>query len=515
MTKNFLAVDYGGSSGRGILGSFDGEILSLKEVHRFENYFVKQNGVYFWDVYRLFHELQNAVKKAGSECGRRGLTALGIDTWGTDYGLLDHNGQLLGNVRCMRNADGRAVKKVTEIVGEKELFYRTGIQTIPGNTLFQLYERLERRDPALLHAEKMLMLPDLLGYFLTGSQMEEYTMATTSMCYDPQSKTWDYGLLNKLGIPEKIFAPVVYPGEYRIPVIGELQEDMGVEGLQYIVTGTHDTASAVAAIPLEEQELFCSSGTWSLFGMESDIVWNTEAVRVENFSNEGTIDGKIRLLKNIMGMWLIQECAREWRDQGICLSWEQIVKEASKVPAFESLVDTELPELYNAGRMVGKIQDYCRRTKQKVPESTGEIARCIYQSIALRYRVTMEQLMKITGKNFRALRIVGGGCKNDLLNQFAANALGIPVYCGPAEGACVGNILTQCIAEREAADIKELREIVKRSFEVKCFLPREESLWQEGYEKYCGLIGRKQAMQQTKRERDRKNYENADRETIL
>lgn len=490
-TKKFLAMDYGGSTGRGILGEFDGEQLTLKEIHRFENYFVNQNGMYFWDVYRLFYELQNAVKAVRRQYGREVLTSFGIDTWGTDYGLLDKNGQLLGNVRCMRNADGIAVKEVTEQIGAGKLFTRTGLQTIPGNTIFQLYERLKKKDPALMQADKMLMLSDLLGYFMTGNKVEDYTMATTSMCYSHSEKDWDYRLIRKLGIPEQIFAQIVYPAVETVSVLPQMQETMGTRNLSYVTVGTHDTASAVAAAPLETDELFCSSGTWSLFGMESDRVWNSDAVREENFSNEGTVDGKIRLLKNIMGMWLIQECEREWRDAGHTYSWGQIVAEAKQVPAFKSLLDTEIPDLYNAGHMIEKIQNYCRITEQKVPETVGEIARCIYESVALRYRVTMEQLQRITGKKFKALRIVGGGCQNELLDQFAANALGIPVYCGPVEGACVGNILTQCKAVRELSDWQEIRSVVKNSFDTKTFLPREENLWMEGYDKYCRLIRRK------------------------
>lgn len=485
-----LAMDFGGSTGRGIIGAFDGEKLQIREIHRFENYFVNQNGTYFWDVYRLFHEIVNSIKSARKEYGSKGLKSVGIDTWGTDYGLLDQNGQLLGNVRCMRNADGAAVRKVLEIIGEKELFSRTGIQTIPGNTIFQLYERAEKKDPALLYADKLLMLPDLLGYFLTGDIREEYTMATTSMCFSVIEKTWDYEILRKLGIPEKIFAPVCYPGERKQPILTELQEAMGTEGTGYIQTGTHDTASAVAAAPLGKDELFCSSGTWSLFGMESENEWVTEEARKANFSNEGTVDGKIRLLKNIMGMWLIQECAREWKERGIILSWSQIVMEAAKIREFESFLDTEQDEFYNAGHMVQKIQQYCRKTGQKVPVSPGEVGRCIYQSIAMQYRFTRDQLERITGRKFRSLRIVGGGCQNQMLNQFAANVLDIPVYCGPVEAASVGNILIQYIADGKIGGLRELRSVVKDSFEMKCFLPDETSRWEEGYQKYCEVTGK-------------------------
>lgn len=492
LTTNCLAMDFGGSSGRGVLGAFDGERLSIQEVHRFDNYFVNYNGTYYWDVFRLYHKILNTVQIAETTGIRGSLASIGIDTWGTDYGLLDRNGQLLGGVRCMRNADSRIVQEVSDFIGAEELFSRTALQTIPGNTIFQLYERVKERDGALEGANRMLMLPDLMGYFLTGTMLEEYTMVTTSMCYSHTKKNWDFELLQKLNIPPELFCAIHYAGREIFPVWKDLQDELGIAGLSYIPVATHDTASAVVAAPLEKDELFCSSGTWSLFGMESESVWNNEKVRIANFSNEGTADGKIRLLKNIMGMWLIQECAREWRKKGMWLDWPAIVAEAQKVPLFESFLDTEQPELYNAGHMIEKIQAYCRRTGQKIPFEVGEIACCIYQSIAMQYRYTRDQLEQITGKKFRALRIVGGGCKNELLNQFTANVLGIPVYCGPVEAASMGNLLMQYMAAGEVKDFSELREIVKKSDTFKAFFPMEKNCWEDAYQKYCNITGKGQ-----------------------
>lgn len=488
-TWNGLAMDFGGSSGRGILGKFNGEQLSMKEVHRFENYYVNQNGTYYWDVYRLYHETMCAITKVFRMDGKS-LCSIGLDTWGTDYGLIDRNGQLLGNVRCMRNADYAVAEEVMRILGDAEVFLRTGIQTIPGNTLFQLYERIKRADTAVQYADKLLMLPNLLGYFLTGNVIEEYTMATTSMCFSHKIKNWDFELLKKLHIPKHLFATIHYAGCEKLALRQELQSELGTSGLHYVPVATHDTASAVAATPLVGNELFCSSGTWSLLGMESDEVHNSEKVRNANFSNEGTADGKIRLLKNIMGMWLIQECNREWRKAGVELSWFRIVELAAEIPLFESFVDTEQPEFYNAGNMINKIQNYCRRTNQKVPVELGEIACCIYQSIAMQYRFTRDQLEEITGKRFNALRITGGGCKNVMLDQFAADVLGIPVYCGPVEAASAGNLLIQCIAEGEVKNFEELREIVKHSTVFEEYIPKEQKKWQEGYQKYCVVTGR-------------------------
>lgn len=490
--KNLLAMDLGGSTGRGILGQFDGERLQLREVHRFSNYFIDQNGTYFWDVYRLFHEILFSIKKVKKIHGDIGLSSIGIDTWGTDYGLLDRNGQLLGNVRCMRNADGRAVREVLDILGDSEIFAATGLQTIPGNTVFQLYERMKKEDPALLHADKMLMLPDLLGYFLTGIKREEYTMATTSMCFNPIQKNWDYSLIEKLCLPQHIFADICYAGKQKDYVLADLMNETGTKGLQYISVGTHDTASAVAATPLKMDELFCSSGTWSLFGIETEEAVITREAELENFSNEGTVDGRFRLLKNIMGMWLIQECMREWQNLGHALTWNGIVHLAAEAAPFESFLDTESPELYNAGDMVGKIRSYCAGTGQKIPDSIGEIARCIYQSIAMRYRLTMEQLNRITKRTFKALRIVGGGSRNRMLNQFAANVLNLPVVSGPVEAASIGNVLMQSIAHGDLSNLAELRSVVTASFEMEEFYPKDTGIWEEAYIKYCEVISKKE-----------------------
>lgn len=479
---SYLAMDYGASSGRGILGHFDGTRIVLEEVHRFENYFVDQNGTFYWDVFRLFHEMRVAIEKASRRAP--GLRSVGIDTWGTDYGLLDKNGQLIGNPRCMRNADGSVVARCREKISIRELFDRTGIQMIYGNTVFQLYERVLAGDPALENGACMLMMPDLLAYMLTGERFNEYTMASTSMLYNVHTRSWDLEVARRLGIPETIFGQILLPGSRRFPVRKALCADMNIPELEYVPVGSHDTASAVAAIPLEADVAFCSSGTWSIFGIASDTPVLSEQAYEANFSNEGTVDGKIRLLKNIMGMWILQQCAAQWKKQGLTLSWDEIVAEAEKAPPFRSFINLEEPEFYCAGDMVSRIQDYCRRTHQPVPETVGEIARCAYESLAMRYRYTIGQLEEITGRPMKALHIVGGGCKNRLLNQFAANAIGRPVYAGPVESACVGNILMQAYAYGEIKNLAHLRQVVRNSFPVETYLPEDPSPWQAAYSRY-------------------------------
>lgn len=487
-TANFFAMDFGASTGRGIMGSFDGKHLKLDEVHRFKNYFVDLNGTYYWDILRMYHETKKSVRLGVKKAGLGSVLSIGIDTWGTDYALLDKNGQLLGNSRCMRNADGRGVREVYRVIPPWEMFQRTGIQTIYGNTVFQLYERLLSQDTALEHADRMLMLPDMLAYFFTGEKVQEYTMATTSMLYSPYKKDWDRELIRKLGLPEKIFPEIIESGHRQIPLLGAVLEELGERGLTYVPVGTHDTASAVASIPLKEDEVFCSSGTWSLFGIESrEHVITEESYRLK-FSNEGTVDGHIRLLKNIMGMWVVQQCMEEWQDEGKTLTWDQVVWEAEKARPFRSIVDFDMPVFFNAGRMRVKIRDYCQATGQPIPETVGEIARCVYESLALKYRKTFLELEQITGRKLKALRIVGGGSSNRMLNQMAADAICRPVYAGPAEGACIGNILVQCMARREVKDLREARDIVKGSFEAECYEPRDKEAWDTAYGRYCSLI---------------------------
>ncbi len=480
--KKYLAMDYGASSGRGILGHFDGKRITLQEVHRFRNYFVDQNGTFYWDVFRLFYEMLIAIEKAGRL--NPDLQSVGIDSWGTDFGLLDSNGQLLGNVRCMRNADGSVVEQCKKKVSLKELYKRTGIQTIFGNTIFQLYERTLISDPALKNAERMLMLPDLLAYFLTGDRHNEYTIATTSMLYNVNTRFWDLEVAEKLDIPRKIFGEIIMPGQNCFHVRSSLLVDTGIMSLKYVPVGTHDTASAVAAIPLQEDIAFCSSGTWSILGIELENAIISERAFIENFSNEGTVDGKIRLLKNIMGMWVLQQCIMQWRKQGLNLNWDQIVYEASNAKPFVSFINLEEPEFYRSGNMVARIQKFCQRTNQTVPKTVAEISRCVYESLAMQYRYTIEQLERITGKQVKHLHIVGGGCNNKMLNQFAANAIGRLVYSGPVESASIGNILMQAYAFNELNTLAELRQVVKDSFELDVYEPMDVTCWKGAYQKY-------------------------------
>ena len=484
---NLLAFDLGASNGRAILGQFDGDKIVMKELHRFENNYIEMNGVFYWDLPYLYNQLKLGLL-AFKNGGYGDLDCFGIDTWGVDYGLLDKNGHLLGNPRSYRFAVDADMHRVWETVPFETLFERTGIATMNFNTVYQLARRKAEGDVALEVAEEMLMLPDLLGYFLTGVKKNEYSNVTTGMLYNPTTKDWDWETIRALGLPEKIFGEIDHAGEVRGCLRPEICEELGINAAAYASVGTHDTASAVAAIPGTGSFAFCSSGTWSLFGVETDKPILTPEVRDSNFSNEGTIQGGFRPLKNIMGMWLIQECRRDWIKNGINLSWPEIVKEAEKVEPFRSIIDPDYGEFFAGGNMEKKIQAFCERTNQPIPTTVGEVARCIYESLALKYRWALERLEEIKGQRIDTLNIVGGGCNNKMLDQMAADSLNRPVITGPVEGAAIGNLLAQAMAMGAVKDMDDLRRVVRNSEDVNEFTPNHTPEWEAAYQKLLSLM---------------------------
>ena len=484
--RNLLAFDLGASNGRAILGQFDGERLSMRELHRFENNYVEMNGVPYWDIPYLYNQLkQGFLAFRNANVGE--LDCFGIDAWGVDYGLLDKNGHLLSNPRAYRCAQDADMQPVFDRVPFETIFRRTGIAAQNYNTLFQLARRQREEDAALQAAEKLLLTPDLLGYLFTGEAKSEYTQTTTTMLFNPSTGAWDWKTIDALGLPRKLFPEIDRAGSRRGLLRKELAEELGINQASFAAVGTHDTASAVAATPGTGSFAFCSSGTWSLFGVETDEPILTDAVRDANFSNEGTIQGGFRPLKNIMGLWLIQECQREWQKAGVCLSWSDIVLEAQKAEPFRSVIDPDYGAFFSGGRMAERIQNFCRETNQPVPETIGQIARCIYESLALKYRWTLERLEAIKGERIDSLNIVGGGCRNGLLNQFAADSIDRPVIAGPVEGAAIGNLLTQAIALGDVKSIAQMRIIVRASEKVETYIPNHTTGWDSAYDRmmYC------------------------------
>ena len=485
--KNLLAFDLGASNGRAILGQLENDRLTMRELHRFENNYIVRDGVFQWDLPYLLDNLKQGLA-AFRDANVGSLDCFGIDTWGVDYGLLEENGQLVANPRAYRYAVDADMEAAWETVDFPTQFRRTGIAALNFNTVYQLYRRKREGEPELQKAATLLLMPDLLGYLLTGEIKSEYTNVTTTMLYNPTTRDWDWETIRALGLPEHIFTEIDRAGQLRGCLRADLAEEIGINRAAFAAVGTHDTASAVAAIPGSGNFAFCSSGTWSLFGVETDKPILTDAVRNANFSNEGTIQGGFRPLKNIMGLWLIQECRRDWERQGRKYGWNEIVIEAQSAEPFRSVIDPDYGEFFAGGDMVRKIQDFCRRTEQPVPETVGQIARCIYESLALKYRWAMERLEEIKGEPLAQLNIVGGGIQNKLLNQMAADSIGRPVVTGPVEGAAMGNLLAQAMALGEVRDLEHLRQIVRNSEHVETYMPNHFAQWESAYQKLLALL---------------------------
>ena len=486
--RNLLAFDLGASNGRAILGQFDGEKITMTELHRFENNYVEMNGVYYWDTPYLYSQLKQGLLKF-KQGGYGDLDSFGIDTWGVDYGLLDRNGQLAGLPRSYRLGTQEDIDAVTEKIPAETLYSRTGIDTsLTFNTLYQLYRRVREEDSALLTADTMLLTPDLLGYFLTGAKGTEYTIATTTQLYNPTTQDWDWETIETLGIPKHIFTKIDQTGTIRGHLRPELCQELDLNPAAFVAVGSHDTASAVAAIPGTGSFAFCSSGTWSLFGAEMDKPDLSIDAAKAGFSNEGTIQGTYRPLRTIIGMWIIQECRRDWIKNGINISWDGVVQEAQKAEPLRSIINPDSPEFYAGGNMEKKIQEFCRKTGQPVPETIGQVARCVYESLALKYRHALEGLEKMKGQRIDSQNIVGGPINNRFLDQLIADSLDRTVVTGPVEGAAIGNLLTQAMALGDIRDLEHLRQVVRNSEAVETWTPNHTAAWEAAYQKLLSFL---------------------------
>ena len=483
-----LAIDLGASSGRGIVGSFDGEKLTLRENHRFSNDPMYVNGRFTWDILRIYFEIKNSITKTVIDGDD--IASMGIDTWGVDYGMVDKNGRLMANPIHYRDTRTENVTDyVKGFVSPEEIYNITGIQAIDFNTLNQL--AVEKRDNAegFDRADKILFIPDLLNYFLTGKMATEYTIASTGMLLDANSRKISSELIAKLGIPESKFAPMVEPGTNLGALLPSITDEVGKNRIQVYTTASHDTASAVIAVPATGKDfIYISSGTWSLMGAELDAPLINDATRAANFTNEGGAQGTIRFLKNIMGLWIIQESRRQWKREGKDYSFAQMEAWAKECTPFRSLINVDYKTFNTPGNMPEKIRDYCRMTGQPVPETVGEVVRCIYESLALKYRYTVDTIVKLQGKPANMINVVGGGTKDKFLSQMTADACGIPVCAGPEEATAIGNLVMQAIAQGEIKDLAQAREVVANSFEMKHYQPcTEREAWDEAYERFCKL----------------------------
>lgn len=489
---NLLAFDLGASNGRAMLARFDGERIRLSELHRFENPMCEDGAAHRWDADFLTQQLKHGFVACREETDGQ-IDCFGIDTWGVDFGLLDKNGSLIENPRCYRDATDEEMLASWEIISKREMFERTGIAAMNFNTAYQLFRRVRENDPALERAKTLLLMPDLLGYFFTGEKKSEYTNVTTTNLYSASAKDWDFELIERLGIPKGIFTQIDRAGTLRGRLTEQMAQELGVSRVPFAAVGTHDTASAVAAIPGGGSFAFCSSGTWSLFGIETDRPLLDEAVYESNFSNEGTVQGGFRPLKNIMGQWIMQECRREWMREGTCYSWKEIDALTAQTKPFASLIDPDDAPFFSAGDMCEKIARYCEKTGQIPPETPGEFARCVYESLALKYRWALEWLEQMKGARIDTLNITGGGIGNKLLCQMTADALDRRVIAGPAEGSAMGNALLQLIALGELRDIAEARDVVRRSVEPCIYEPKHTQVWEDAYKRLLGYMEMKQA----------------------
>jgi len=486
--KTYLAVDLGAGSGRVLAGRFDGRTIELDEVHRFDNTPVSLPGGSHWNLTALFQHILDGLKIAGERYGDS-LVSLGIDTWGVDYTLLDKNGDILGLPYQYRDkrTDGM-MDAVFKRVPRRAVYEATGIQFMFFNTIYQLMAEREHGNPALYIAEDLLFTPDLLGYWLTGEKVRERSIASTSQLYNPRTRDWDYGLIEKLGLPKRLFKRIADPGDKLGSLRDSIRNAIGLDALDVVIVAGHDTASAVAAVPsTSATPAYLSSGTWSLMGLELPEPVITDQSYEDAFTNEIGVNQTVRFLKNICGLWLIQESKRTWAEQGEDIAYRDMAGLAAAEAPFRSLIDPDDPCFVEAGGMPERIRAYCRDTGQPVPESPGQIIRCIYESLALRYAGVWERLTKYAGETPDTLHIVGGGCQDALLNQFAANALGIPVAAGPVEATGLGNLLVQMMSDGAIRSLEEGRGIIAESHPVTRYEPKDTEAWNEAKPRFAAL----------------------------
>lgn len=487
--KKILSFDFGASSGRAMLAEYSDGKINMQEIHRFSNDTVTVNGTMYWDILRLFFEIKTGITKAVNSGG---FDAIGIDTWGVDFGLIDKRGKLIGNPVHYRDTRTEGMLEETfKTVSQDEIYSRTGIQCMRINTLYQLMYLKNHEPEQLDSAEKMLMIPDLFAYMLTGEIKEEATIASTSNLFNPYKKDWDRELIKKLGLPVHIFADVIKPGEVYGMLSDEICEELGCKKVPVVAACGHDTASAVVATPSETDDfVYISCGTWSLFGIESkDPILTSQAAEL-NFTNEGGYDGTIRFLKNIMGLWLIQESRRQWKREGDNVGFDQLEKEALGAEPFKCFIDVDDPAFETAGNLPKRVVEFCRRTGQYVPQNRGEIMRCIYQSLAMKYKHTFNKLAEMSSKEYHRINILGGGIKDKLLCQMASDACNVQVLAGPSEATVMGNIAVVLAALGELNGLSEIRRAVSNSTELKEYTPKDNAAWEKAYADFVKILNK-------------------------
>jgi rhamnulokinase len=482
---NLAAVDLGASGGRVILVRFDGDRLTLEEAHRFPNGPVRVQDHLYWDALRLFDDIKTGLGRAGQMAA---LSSLGLDTWGVDFALLDLEDSLVGNPFHYRDPHtNNIMPQVFDVLNRDAIFERTGLQFIQFNSLFQLYAM--RGSAALRSARIFLMMPDLFNFWLTGRKANEYSAATTTQFYNPRLKGYDLDLLASLGLPTDMYPPIVPPGTVLGPLSPAVANEIDLGDVPVIAPACHDTGSAVAAVPIKNPKAaYISSGTWSLVGVEVQDPVITPECLAHNFTNEGGVYGTVRLLKNIAGMWLVQECRRSWANEGSGYTWDEMIRLASEATPFGPLVDPDHHDFLNPPDMPSAIRSACKQSGQPVPGSHATILRCIFESLALKYRRVITCLESLLGNDLEVIHIIGGGSRNKLLCQLTADATGKLVVAGPVEATAIGNALVQAISLGYLASLAEGRTLIARSFPLKTYEPRHVGGWDEAYERSGTLL---------------------------
>ncbi len=479
--NHFLAFDLGASSGRAILGKLSNGKLELTEIHRFKNQMSLIHGKYFWNIFNLFDELKTGLKKCVADYNIQ-PDSIGIDTWGVDYSLVTEEGQLIGLPFAYRDhRTDNAMEDFFKIMPKDRVYFLSGIQFMQFNTLFQLFASVKENFSLLKIAESLLFMPDTLNYLFTGIKKNEYTISSTSQLLKPGKPEWEEKLFAAANIPLQLMGDIVQPGDVIGEILPEVMAETGSAAIPCVAVASHDTASAIASVPAEGGNwAYLSSGTWSLLGVESNVPLVSEQALDMNFTNEGGVNGTTRFLKNIMGMWLIQECKRIW-DEEKELGWQEIVDLCNQTEPFKSLINPDDPVFLNPGNMPGAIRDYCKKTEQPIPETKGEIARCIYDSLVLKYKYTIKQIEKVTGNKIERLHIIGGGAHNTMMNQLTADAIGITVFAGPTEATAIGNLMMQAKGKGAVKSLSEIRGIIRNSFEVTEYKPSPKLDWETAY----------------------------------
>jgi len=487
-SKTYLAFDFGAESGRAVLGHVQGDILTTEEVHRFPNEPVEYSSSLHWDMPRLWFEACRAL----SQVQQRKLAGIGVDAWGVDYALLGEQGELLQNPYHYRDRRTEGVmEEVFRHIPKEEIYCATGIQFMPINTLYQLYAAQLHTPSILAAARQLVTIPDLFNHWLTGNAVCEFTNASTTQLVNPFQRNWAADLMRKLGLRSDLPAPIVEPGTIVGTLLSSVAQALALAGTPVIAPACHDTGAAVTAVTARDGTAFLSSGTWSLIGTEVDAPVVTPQALKLNFTNEGGVNGTTRLLKNVMGLWVLQGCRNYWNARGHNADYRELVEMANREPAFRQFVDPDDESFLRASNMPAAIDDFCRKTHQPVPASPANYVRCVLESLALKYRLVLRQLEQLCGTRIQQIRVIGGGSRNRLLNRFTADATGRRVLAGPTEATALGNIAVQILATGEASSLREVRAIIDRSFPTEIFEPVETDKWEqqvERFEQYCEMI---------------------------